>query len=92
MQIPNSPVYISGRRGQRSIADVLIEILSPQNGVETEMSIKDLTKGCCDMLSQTISSSTVRSTLYRHKELFERVSKKASKPCLYRLTKKYCKE
>lgn len=80
-------MYIAGRRGQQSIADVMIEILSPRNGEVVAMSIDDLTKGCCDKLKQDISASTIRSTLYRHKELFERVGKKASRPCLYRLTK-----
>jgi hypothetical protein len=64
----------------------MVEVLRPLRGETVSLSIEAITKGCIKKTKQNIALSTIRSTLYRHRELFEREGKKSSRPCLYRLT------
>lgn len=80
--------FVRGRRGLKSIADTMIYVLSSTMPNKQAMTISEIAKECVKELEQDISVSTIRSTLYRHKELFRRTSSKSSKPCFYTLTKK----
>lgn len=85
--------FISGRKGKASVADYLIHSLTPDENSNDEppsKSIGDLTSCCAVGLGFEVASSTIRSTLYRHPEIFERDEDKCG--AHYKLSTGFVKE
>lgn len=84
--------FISGRKGKVSIADLLIYALWPVNQFDTLIarSIEDLRSNCSSGLGFKVESSTVRSTLYRHPEIFQ-LRNKCGKIAYYGLADDFLK-
>lgn len=93
MKIPSPPSVILGRKGQASIADLLIRSLWPVDACEAELpykSLAEITEECRGALGFPVSSSTVRSTIYKHPEIFEKATK-VGVNVYYRLCEQFVK-
>jgi len=75
MPRPNFPVLIAGRKGQRSIADSLASVLTPTTSRDEwpAFSFAKLAELVSQDQGYSVSGSTIRSTIYTHKNLFESV-------------------
>lgn len=84
----NPPSIIPGRKGRPSVADALVAALWPSQREREAplLSIKILVEECNQRIGCVVQAATVRSTLYRHNEIFERVGT-SPRSVLYRLTK-----
>lgn len=93
MKIQSPPSVVRGRKGQASIADLVVRSLWPLDGDDNELPCKSLakiTEDCRAALGFAVSSSTIRSTIYNHPEIFER-AEKVGVEAYYRLCKKFVK-
>ena len=63
---------VQGRRGGLSVVDALISRLWQSDNVWPSKSLSVLTRECVDVLGYAVSNSTVRATVYRYPEFFER--------------------
>lgn len=88
MKLP--PTVVKGRKGQRSIADVIIETLWPieEFACVPSKSLEELRVRCSEVLKFEVASSTLRSTLYRHPEFFQK-AEKSTGPVQYLLCHKF---
>ena len=93
MDMPSPPSVIPGRKGQASIVDLVIRSLWPVNGSDSKLpckSLAEITEECRSALGFLVGSSTVRSTIYKHPEIFEK-SAKVGVEAYYRLCEKFVK-
>lgn len=86
----SAPSPIPGRKGQTSVANIVIHVLWPACISEDlpSKSLGDLQAICRAALAFDLSGSTLRSTLYRHPEIFEKACETQGK-AFYRLTRKF---
>ena len=80
------PSFVPGRKGGLSVVDALARALWHESGVWPSRTIRELKDLISIMLRYDVPSSTVRSELYRHKDVFER-KKSDGGPVTYQLTK-----
>ena len=85
--------FVPGRKGKKSVADCLIHALMPAHEIDNHVlskSIGDLRTICSLVLSFEVESSTIRSTLYRHPEIFQRDDRQNA-AVQYRLSSEFLK-
>lgn len=75
----------SGRKSEISVADAIVKYLG-QSGTGGS-SLADITKSISECVGYEVPSATVRSTIYRHTEVFERVGMVDGKT-FYRLSRR----
>lgn len=76
---------IPGRRGGTSVADAIVHaVQNDGHGLR----INELALRCSEELGYEVKTSTIRSVLYRHAEMFEK-SSGVGKKAVYRLTSNY---
>lgn len=81
------PSFISGRRGGLSVVDAMVEALwrSSNDAQWPCLTIPVLLDKISGRLGYEVPSSTVRSSLYTHTDIFER-EQRSNKKVSYRLT------
>jgi hypothetical protein len=72
-----SGIFVAGRRGKTSLVDGLLMLLSRQNADRPwpKMSFPDLAERLAVIRQQPVARSSVRSAVYGHSALFERLGK-----------------
>ena len=74
--IQTPPSFVNGRKGRASVVDSIIVALWKRNsdGREwPELSFTELTAKVADLQGYPVSGSTIRSSIYQHSDLFERI-------------------
>jgi len=88
--IVSAPALVKGRKGRVSVVDCMVAALwrtEPKEGIEwPAKTFETLREEVSSRLAYPVGSSTIRSTVYGHSELFQRASKDG-KLC-WRLTDK----
>lgn len=84
------PSFVRGRKGRTSLVDCLVSVLwKSADGTDPwpERSFKDLQEKVSKLQGYPVTGSTIRSSIYAHSDLFERV-RSGHGALLWRLSKK----
>ena len=81
------PSFVKGRKGHVSVVDCMVRALWRTNdGVWPERTFEELRASVSAMQGYQVTPSTIRSSVYQHRTLFQRVERKTGL-LRWRLTK-----
>ena len=83
------PSFVKGRKARISVADSLVNALwrKDQDLPWPESTFEELREPVSKLQGYRVAPSTIRSSIYQHAEIFERVKSPAVAPLRWRLTK-----